>query len=90
MTRRPNIPSDSRPVAKRRSLWAFHSWREPMRSLDDSAHSTPEQRLIHVATILARGLLRLHARSALTPSLPAVSTPEKPPESGQDCLELPG
>jgi hypothetical protein len=60
-----------------------------MRSLDDSAQTTPEQRLADVATILARGLLRLHSRSALTPNRPAISDAEKPPESDQDCLELP-
>jgi hypothetical protein len=48
-----------------------------MRSLDDSAQSTPDQCLIDVATILARSLLRLHARSALSPNLPAISASQK-------------
>jgi hypothetical protein len=60
-----------------------------MRCLDDSAQNTPEQRLTAIATILARGLLRLHARSALTSNPPSISDAEKPPESDQDCLELP-
>jgi hypothetical protein len=41
-----------------------------MRPLDDSAHSTPEERLIDVATILARGLLRLQPTAATVGGLP--------------------
>ena len=36
-----------------------------MRSIDDPAHLTPDQRLAEVASILAVGVLRLHIRAAI-------------------------
>lgn len=49
----------------------------------DPANMTPEQRLDEVASILARGILRLHGRVSAHAS-PA----ENPPESSTTCLEL--
>lgn len=49
----------------------------------DPADMTPEQRLDEVASILARGILRLHGRT------PAHAAPaENLPESSTTCLEL--
>jgi hypothetical protein len=37
-----------------------------MRPIDDPSSLTPDERLSEVATILAGGVLRLHARAALS------------------------
>lgn len=37
-----------------------------MRPIDDSSYLTPDERFTEVATILAAGVLRLHARAALS------------------------
>ena len=37
-----------------------------MRPIDDPSFLTPEERLSEVATIMAVGVLRLHARAALS------------------------
>lgn len=50
----------------------------------DPADMTPEQRLDEIASILARGVQRLHGR---IPAHPA--PPENLPESLRTCLELP-
>jgi hypothetical protein len=60
-----------------------------MRSFADPASMTPDERLSEVASIFAAGLLRLHARAALScdhpalrnlriPLLPALSFRAKP------------
>jgi hypothetical protein len=49
----------------------------------------PHERLREVAAILAAGLLRLRARSALPTDPDQVHGPKNLPESGQDCLEVP-
>ena len=58
--------------------------------LDDSAAMTPSQRRREIATILARGVLRLRQCRENThdsrPSRTAVFC-QKASESGQDCLE---
>jgi hypothetical protein len=61
-----------------------------MRSRDRSAPTTANQRVQEVASILARGLLRLHTRDALASSVDPHLTAENPPKSSQDCLEVPG
>jgi hypothetical protein len=58
-----------------------------MRSRYESARSTHGQRQQEVATILARGLLRLQARAALAAAPALRPAAEKPPKSSQDCLE---
>lgn len=50
----------------------------------DPADMTPEQRLDEVASIFARGIVRLHGRV-----LPRSGPDENPPESSTTCLELP-
>jgi hypothetical protein len=37
-----------------------------MRSFDDPSSMTPDERFSEIATILAGGVLRLHARAALS------------------------
>ena len=55
--------------------------------LDDPAAMNPSQRRREIATILARGVLRLRqCRESLPVSQPSRSA-EKPPEFGQDCLD---
>lgn len=49
----------------------------------DPADMSPEDRIDEVASILARGILRLHGR---IPAHPA--PPENLPESSRTCLEL--
>lgn len=56
-----------------------------MRSFDDPATMTPDERLSEVASILAAGVLRLHARAALSCDYPA---PEKSQNSAPPGLEL--
>jgi hypothetical protein len=60
-----------------------------MRYHDDPELLTAAERLQSVARILAAGVLRLHARAALTVESGAHCGPPNPSESGQDCLELP-
>ena len=50
---------------------------------------TPDQRLRDLAAILARGVLRLHSRAALTINPGQHADPEKPQNLGENCLELP-
>ena len=56
-----------------------------MRPIDDPSSLTPDERLSEVATILAGGILRLYARSALPCDDPG---PEKSPNSGPAGLEV--
>ncbi|MGE0769287.1 MAG: hypothetical protein AB7L90_22825 [Hyphomicrobiaceae bacterium] len=56
-----------------------------MRPINDPSFLTPDERRSEVASILAAGVLRLHARAAL----PGDPAPEKPPESGLSGLEVP-
>ena len=61
-----------------------------MREELDPILLTPEERRRRIAAILATGLLRLHARSALPPG-PAVDDPSPPQilsESRPNSLEL--
>jgi len=57
-----------------------------MRPIDDPSFLTPDERLSEVASILAAGVLRLHASAALPGDNPA---PEILPDSGPTCLEVP-
>jgi hypothetical protein len=54
----------------------------------DPAALAPEERLREVATILAAGLLRLRARTALPAGLDEHPGPKNPRKTGQDCLEV--
>jgi hypothetical protein len=56
-----------------------------MRSCEDPALLTAEQRLSEVAAILAAGILRLRARAALPATEPG---PEIPVDSGATCLDV--
>ena len=56
-----------------------------MSNVDDL---TIADRLSEVACILAAGVLRLHARSALAVNLPEQPGPENLPETTQDCLDV--
>lgn len=56
-----------------------------MRSFDDPAAMTPDERLSEVASIFAAGILRLHARAALSCGN---SRPEEPQNSATPGLEL--
>lgn len=56
-----------------------------MRSFDDSSFLTPDERLSEVAGIFAAGVLRLHARAALSGDNLG---PEKSPNSGAAGLEV--
>jgi hypothetical protein len=60
-----------------------------MRPETDPARMTADQRLREVAAILAAGLLRLRARSALPTDPGQVPGPENLPETGPDRLEVP-
>ncbi|GIW90635.1 MAG: hypothetical protein KatS3mg109_1067 [Pirellulaceae bacterium] len=60
-----------------------------MRPEADPACMTAAQRLREVAAIFAAGVLRLHSCVAL-PAHAQDSGPEKPPEPGEDCLEVRG
>jgi hypothetical protein len=55
---------------------------------NDSSILTVQQRRQEVARILAVGVLRLHARAALSADLGENSSPKNLPESDQDCLEV--
>jgi len=56
-----------------------------MRPFDDPSFLTPDERLCEVAGILAAGVLRLHARVALSGD---DLGPEKSPDSGAAGLEV--
>lgn len=56
-----------------------------MRSFDDPSFLTPDERFSEVAGIMAAGILRLHARAALSGEHLA---PEKSPNSGPAGLEV--
>jgi hypothetical protein len=56
-----------------------------MRSFDDPSFLTPDERLSEVASIMAAGVLRLHARAALSGH---DLGPEKSPNSGRPGLEV--
>ena len=55
--------------------------------LNDPATMFPSQRRREVAAILARGVLRLRQCREDPPDSQPSRTPEKAPESGQDCLD---
>jgi hypothetical protein len=56
-----------------------------MRSCEDPAFLTAEQRLSELAAILAAGVLRLRASAALPDT---ESRAENPPNSGATCLDV--
>ena len=60
-----------------------------MRPHVDRSVLAPEDRFQQVATVLAVGLLRLHARPVAADSALHVAH-KKPPNSSPNCLELPG
>lgn len=57
-----------------------------MRSCEDPAFLTAEQRLSELAAILAAGMLRLRTRAAMPH---AESRAEIPADSGPTCLDVP-
>ena len=57
-----------------------------MRSVDDPSVLTPDERFSEVASILAAGVLRLHARAALSVSN---AGREKSLDSGPAGLDVP-
>jgi hypothetical protein len=57
-----------------------------MQSIDDPASLAPDARRSELASILAAGILRLHARVAIPGDVP---TPEISPDSATACLEVP-
>ena len=61
-----------------------------MRSIDDPAHLTPDQRLAEVASILAVGVLRLHMRAAIPEDAEQLPAPENLEKSDSPGLEVPG
>jgi hypothetical protein len=61
-----------------------------MRPIDDPTFLTPDERLAEVASILAAGILRLHARAAMPDDAEPRLAPENPAESGSSGLEVPG
>lgn len=61
-----------------------------MRSIDDPALLTPEQRLAEVTSILAAGVLRLHTRAAIRDDPVQLLTPGNLGKSGSPGLEVPG
>lgn len=58
-----------------------------MRPFDDSL-LTPDDRRAKVASILAAGVLRISARSALPGDASECSAPENQVESASSCLEV--
>ena len=56
-----------------------------MRPIDDPSFLTPDERLSELAGVLATGILRLHARSALSGDN---LSPEKSPNSAPAGLEV--
>ena len=59
-----------------------------MRSIDDPAFLTPDQRLAEVASILAAGVLRLHARAAIPDDPEQLVAPGNLGKSGSPRLEV--
>ena len=59
-----------------------------MRPIDNSPVLTPDERRDELAGIFAAGILRLHARSALTNESQQISTPAVPEDSGLLRLEV--
>ncbi len=57
-----------------------------MQSTDDLSSLAPDARRAEVASILAAGILRLHARVAISGDVPP---PEISPDSTTACLEVP-
>ncbi len=57
-----------------------------MRPTDDPSSLAPDAHRSEVASILAAGVLRLHARVAIPGGVP---TPEISPDSATACLEVP-
>ena len=60
-----------------------------MRPFDDPSTLTPDQRRAAVANILAAGILRLHARDALSDEPADQPFPKKFAKPGSSCLEVP-
>ena len=59
-----------------------------MRPIDDPSSLTPDERFIEVARILAAGVLRLHARAALSAETAEDSASENSPNSAAPGLEV--
>jgi hypothetical protein len=59
-----------------------------MRPHDHPAAMTADEQLREVASILSAGILRLRSRAALSADSGEQSGPNKPLESGEDCLEV--
>jgi hypothetical protein len=57
--------------------------RSPMRSIDDPSSMTPDERFAEIAVILAGGVLRLHARAAIS-----ADNLEKSPDFAAAGLEV--
>ena len=60
-----------------------------MRPSDDPSSLTPDQRRAAVVNILAAGILRLHARDALSEEPANLPAPKKLAKPGSSCLEVP-
>jgi hypothetical protein len=60
-----------------------------MRPYHDPASRTPEERFGELASLLATGLLRLHARPTYPADLGEHPGSKKPPESSPNGLALP-
>ena len=60
-----------------------------MRPFDDSASMTPAERRAAVANTLAAGILRLHARDALSEESADPPAPKKLSKLGSSCLDVP-
>ncbi len=56
--------------------------------LDDPATMTPSQRRHEIATLLARGVLRLRQNHKKEPISRSCRTVKKVSESSRDCLEV--
>jgi hypothetical protein len=54
----------------------------------ESDRSDASERVRELASILTRGVLRLHSRTALVTEPGQHGPPEKPHNSSPDCLEL--
>jgi hypothetical protein len=59
-----------------------------MRHLDDEPEQlSPDERLREIAAVFAAGFLRLRDRPDPDPVSAPPAAPEKPSDSGPDCLE---